>query len=284
MSESENWSRAEVEAIVADYFAMWEKELLGIEFNKAEHNRILRVLVPSRSRGSVEKKHQNISAILWHLGYPYIDGYKPLPRYQALLRTVIEERLVTATTINRLVLEKVRAEAVQPPLNTKAKAVQVPPPIRKEVQTLVAEEAKRRTTFVRRNYLEMEARNHSLGRAGEQFLLNHERERLCRAGRRSLAKRIEHVSDTRGDHLGFDILSFETDGRERLIEAKTTRFGQLSRFFASWNEVEVSEANKKNYFLYRLFDFENRPRFFVLPGSLRDSCNLKPQTFPAVPV
>lgn len=283
MSEKENWSRAEVKAIVADYFAMWAKDLLGLAYNKAEHNRDLRHLIPARSRGSVEKKHQNISAVLWHLGCPYIPGYKPLPRYQGLLRAVVEEQLAEAIEINALISERVQQPAPLLVPTSDRKAKLVPAPVKKEVRELLDEESRRRTKFIRRNYLELEAKNSSLGRAGEDYIIEFERERLWRAGKRTLANRIEHVSETRGDHAGFDILSYEISGKERLIEVKTTRFGQLSRFFVSANEVEVSEVNKGNYFLCRLFDFDKQPKFFVLSGSLQTTCNLKPCTFSAVP-
>jgi hypothetical protein len=41
-----------------------------------------------------------------------------------------------------------------------------------------------------------------------------------------LAQRLEPVSATRGDGHGNDILSFETSGADRLIEVKTTAYGQ----------------------------------------------------------
>lgn len=66
----EAWSREEVEAAVADYFNMLGKELLGVPYNKAEHNRNLQRLLQNRPKGSVERKHQNISAILISLGVP----------------------------------------------------------------------------------------------------------------------------------------------------------------------------------------------------------------------
>jgi hypothetical protein len=50
-----------------------------------------------------------------------------------------------------------------------------------------------------------------------------EHKRLWQAGRKDLANRIEHVANSKGDYLGFDILSFEADEREKLIEVKTTR-------------------------------------------------------------
>ena len=136
---------------------------------------------------------------------------------------------------------------------------------------------------VRRNYLEIESRNQSLGLAGERLVLDFEQKRLWQAGKKDLANRIEHVAQTVGDHLGFDIKSFELNGRDRLIEVKTTRFGELTPFFASKNEVEFSEERKGEYQLYRLFHFTKQPRLYVLPGSLRESCTLEPNQYSASP-
>jgi hypothetical protein len=86
----EAWSRDEVEAAVADYFQMLQWELSGIAYNKADQNERLRALV-HRSRGSIEFKHANISAILTLYGYPYIDGYKPRGNFQALLEQAVLE-------------------------------------------------------------------------------------------------------------------------------------------------------------------------------------------------
>ena len=98
----------------------------------------------------------------------------------------------------------------------------------------------------KRNYLEQEAQNQSLGRAGEELVLEFEHQRLWQAGHKTLADRVEHVSAI-GDGHGFDILSFEANGRERLVEVKTTRFGALTPFFASKNEVEISDARSAEY-------------------------------------
>jgi len=278
-----DWTQAEVEAIVADYFAMWNEDLRGLDYNKADHNRQLRLLIPERNRSSVEQKHRNISAVLWHLGYPYLRGYKPLPKYQGLLRAVVEDRLANETSLNQLVASAVKIPVTSVPVLKKLESIQVAPPRRKEVKELMSEETKRKTNFVRRNYLEAEANNHSLGIAGEEFVLRFEHERLWRAGKRTLADRVEHLAKTKGDFLGFDILSFEISGRERLIEVKTTRYGAMTRFFASTNEVEVSEAHKHEFHLHRLFNFDKQPQFFVLSGSLRETCHLKPVSFSAVP-
>ena len=80
---------------------------------------------------------------------------------------------------------------------------------------------------------------------------------------------------TGGDGLGYDVLSFEEDGRERLIEVKTTAFGQLTPFYVSRNELVRSEADADHYRLYRIFDFRDRPRLFELPGTISARCELE---------
>jgi len=107
---SEAWSREEVEAAVADYFTMLAKELNGEPYSKAEHNRQLQNLLSDRIRGSVERKHQNISAVLIELGYPYIDGYKPLANYQELLARIVVERLSVESRLREIVSATVTAE------------------------------------------------------------------------------------------------------------------------------------------------------------------------------
>src|SRR5690625_7423187 len=84
---------------------------------------------------------------------------------------------------------------------------------------------------VRKDYLAREARNQSLGLAGELLALEYESRRLHALGQKKLASMVEHVSQSRGDGLGFDILSFDIDGRERFIEVKTTSYIAETPFF-----------------------------------------------------
>ena len=280
---SEDWSRAEVEATVADYLFMFEQELSGVSVNKAEHNRQLLALLNNRSRGAVEFKHANISAALIDLGYPYIDGYKPRSNYQDLLFEVLSERVAgnVALQAKALLAVEKRAQTIAGPHDYSS--ILVPPPTRETERKLWRE----RRQSVRRprigvNYLEREARNASLGLAGEEFIAQLEHGRLWAAGKRRLADRIEHVSRTRGDGLGYDILSFELDGRERLIEVKTTRFGAMTPFFVSRNEVEVSQEQAEHFHLCRLFKFDDSPpKAYTLAGALRLSFILDAVQFEA---
>jgi hypothetical protein len=279
-----DWSREEVEATISDYFEMLAMELRGEPFNKAEHNRNLQKFLNGRSKGSIEKKHQNISAVLIELGYPYIDGYKPLKNYQRLLFTIVEERLLHARNLDHAAAVAVEKPVVRVPAVTDILKIVVSPPQRKEEKPKLYDRPLQPNKPVRRNYLEIESRNQTLGLAGEKFILEFEHQRLWQAGKKDLANRIEHVSEKEGDYLGFDILSFETTGRERPIEVKTTRFGELTPFFASKNEVDVSEVRESDYHLYRLYKFDKDPKLFILPGSLRKSCTVAPVHFAALPI
>jgi hypothetical protein len=281
---SDAWSHEEVEAAVADYFDMLTKELRGEAYNKAEHNRHLqRLLQGHRPKGSIERKHQNISAILIELGFPYIDGYKPLGNYQQRLRVVVEERLGVAAALNHAAAGAVEALVDVIPSTADLRLIQVAAPSREPIENRLKEGPHIHRTLVHPNYLEIEARNRSLGLAGEEMILQLEHQRLWQAGQRTLADRLDHVSRSQGDHLGYDIHSFEDDGRDRLIEVKTTRFGSMTPFFVSRNELGVSVARQEDYHLYRLFNFSKQPKLFVLGGSISSTCELEPVSFSVLP-
>ena len=183
---------------------MLGKDLRGKPYNKAEHNRQLQNLLSGRTRGSVERKHQNVSAVLIELGYPYIDGYKPLGNYQELLARVVQERLSVATGLQEVIAATVAAEVKGVPAVGDLLSIVVPPPVRDRDPARLYDRPAARVARPQRNYLEAEARNRSLGRAGEELVLRFEHERLWRAGERSLADRIEHVARTQGDgNFGF---------------------------------------------------------------------------------
>ena len=78
-----------------------------------------------------------------------------------------------------------------------------------------------------------------------------------------------------------DFLSFESDGKERLIEVKTTTFGRDTPFFVSRGELALSQGAKDQFHLYRLFEFRKSPRFFALTGALEQHCRLDPVTYQA---
>ena len=131
------------------------------------------------------------------------------------------------------------------------------------------------------DYLAQEAINLSLGAAGEQFVIRFEQARLIQARRDNLASRVEHIAVTRGNGAGYDVLSFETTGQERLIEVKTTSYGPLTPFFVTRNEVDVSQRTAAKYYLYRTFDFRRLPKIFTKQGAIDRSFKLDPTQYVA---
>jgi len=164
---------------------MLGKELRGESYNKAEHNRRLQSLLSGRTRGSVERKHQNISAVLIDLGYPYIDGYKPLGNHQELLAQVVRERLSAAAELRKAVATNVESPVDRVPEVDDILSIIVPAPVRDGDPTRFYDRPQVRVARPQKNFLKVEARNQSLGLAGEELVLRFGRERLRQAAERA---------------------------------------------------------------------------------------------------
>jgi hypothetical protein len=275
----DDWSRDEVEAIVADYLSMLTLELTGQTYNKASHRRALLGRLNQRSEPAVEFKHCNISAMMLELGFPYLKGYKPRSNFQ---RRLLGEVVVSQVARHRI-LDEATLQAVQQPVAPAdeldfAKVLTAAPQ-----REMVAREPcpDYQSTGIKRDYLEREARNLSLGLVGEDFALRFERWRLIELGVGQLADKVEHVSVTEGDGLGYDIRSYEPDGRERYIEVKTTTFGDRTPFFVSANEVRVARQKADQFRLYRLYDFRRAPKLFELAGPIERHCALDAASYRA---
>jgi hypothetical protein len=269
-SERRNWTGEELDLIVADYFSMLSDEVAGIPFNKAAHNRLLRSKI-NRSEGSIEFKHQNISAVLQQLGLPGIRGYLPAANYQKAMISAIDHYLAG----NPTALHPERAVsgfAERPGL-----FVETPPtlqpvaPRRDDIQRLVR----------KFNPVERDFRNRELGREGEELVLHFERERLKQRDRADLAKKIRWISEEDGDGAGYDILSFDEKGKERFLEVKTTVGADTTPFYITRNELSLSSERPEAFRLCRVFDFSIRPRMFELAPPLANFVHLSPLSYEA---
>tara|TARA_Y100000588_G_scaffold392684_1_gene505506 strand:- start:1604 stop:2908 length:1305 start_codon:yes stop_codon:yes gene_type:complete len=103
----QGWSVDEIELIVDDYFEMLEDEVNGRSINKAAHNRALLPKLNGRSRGSIEFKHCNISAVLSDSGRSFIEGYKPRPNVQNLLVEIVNEKWLASSFNKEKIAEPV---------------------------------------------------------------------------------------------------------------------------------------------------------------------------------
>lgn len=92
MNLGHRWTRTEDEIIVDAYLRLLEAEKAGHPLVKAVVRREVEALT-GRSKGSVEYKMQNISAVMQSLNCDWITGYKPAANYQTELADVVREKL-----------------------------------------------------------------------------------------------------------------------------------------------------------------------------------------------
>lgn len=271
------WSDAENDAIVADYFAMLADDLAGRPYSKAEHNRTLQALI-GRNRGSVEFKHQNISAVLMGIGEVWLTGYLPRVNFQQSLedavRRWLDDHPTWAMRSPGLPASGISAVSEDPmlwigPPPTRSNA---PPPVELDRLNGVA---------ARFDAAGRDARNQALGKAGEERVLRHEHANLSSAGRHDLARKIRWVAQEDGDGAGYDIASFEPDGRPRLIEVKTTNGWERTPFHITRNELATADANRSTWCLLRLHDFERAPKAFEIRPPLEAHFALTATSFMA---
>lgn len=273
---SEAWSDAENDLIVADYFAMLADDVLGRRYSKADHRRALLPLLNGRSEGSVEFKHQNISAVLMGLGEAWIPGYKPAFNFQATLVDAVERWL------SRNPAWSIRSPVPSPVMGmNEAGSMWVGPP-----PTLSNNPPPKDLELIRHIARKFDAagrdeRNRALGRAGEERVLAHEQASLRSAGRDDLARRVRWVSQEDGDGAGYDIASFTADGAPRLIEVKTTNGWERTPFHISRNELHAADQHSASWCLFRIWNFAREPRAFELYPPLDAHVTLMATSFEA---
>ncbi len=271
-----DWSELEVELTIADYFSMLVDELQGKIINKARHRRALIPLLNNRTDGSVEFKHQNISAVLIGMGIPYIKGYKPRFNFQkSLLTKKIQQYLLHHPFLDQLFVD-FADESVSLIQDINFNNWVYPAPI---IQNEDLKKIKVIERAVKINYLKREEQNTALGLKGEEQAILYEKFLLVKSGKEALADKIEWVSKDQGDGLGFDILSKNLNGTDKYIEVKTTKLGRETPFFFTENEYNFSLAKGKNYHLYRIFDFNQTPKIFTCIGNYDQFCKVTPTHF-----
>lgn len=266
---SQDWTKAENRAIVDDYLVMLALESAGKPYNKTAHrNALIELMGGTRTPGSIERKHQNISAVMLQLGLPYIKGYKPLPNIQEALRTEVRRRLETSPEWLAQLQPQSPVEARFGEVLRQVAVPEMPPEVhgRKVDYGLLQEESKR------------------VGDRGEEFVFNFEKAALEREGRSDLAADVLWVAREIGDGAGYDIRSFTPNGRPRYIEVKATKLGAVTPFYITSAELDFARRHQEEYAIYRVFDIDgNAPEFYVLEGNLDTLLAMEPVTYRAHP-
>lgn len=279
--DSRGWSRQEVWDTVCSYMSMLKRELVHQEYSKTAYRKELLVKLNQRTSGAVEYKYQNISAILTELGYPYIIGYQPhFGHYQRQLRDAVVRYVSEDNGLSSIIIQAARQTPTKPPKVTKISEIIVDPPTSRPIRSAKRSGNRHRVTQGI-DYAAKEATNRKLGQQGEQFVVELEKAQLVKRNRADLAEKVEWVTKTKGDGLGYDVQSYDEAGNELFIEVKTTNQGKYFPFLVSANEVAVSKKLSDSYRIFRVFSFSSQPRLYILSGPIKKTCKLRPIIFEA---
>lgn len=267
-----DWTQAEIDLVVADYFAMRAKQLRGESFIKARHYQAI-AAVTGRSKTSVERKYMNISAVLERLSLPWLQGYAPLRKFQGALLVAVEhfvalewdewtipaDRQAPSSDLSEITLEA----APEPAGQTKS--------LNSELEQI----ARKFDPALR------DARNRKTGLAGEKRVFESEIARLRNKGRADLASKVTWISQELGDGAGYDILSFDPEGQERFLEVKTTIGHKRTPFYLTRNERDFAEEAADRFRIFRVFDWGQAPKAFIIEAPLTNTLLLEPTAYRA---
>ena len=270
----------ELRAYVRDYFSMLEGELRGRAARAQGFGR-----PPPGDEDPLQKQtYCQIAAILTEEGLPFHSSYRPLLRYPDRLRAMIETYLRNHPEIFRLMESDVdEAVGLVPPVEQRGlENIASRPPEPGDIPEISPDDTSR-TAISGIDYLAQEQRNSSLARAGELFVLDYEINRLREAGAMLYADAVEHVASEFGGGGGYDIHSYDADGRDRYIKVKTTRYRRETPFFVTANEIALSATHREHFWLYRVFDFRSQPRLYAMNGSLSERFRLQSIAYRAIP-
>ena len=255
---------------------MLAEDMAGRPYNKAQHRRSLMPLLRNRTEGSIEFKHQNISAVLKGLGEDWIPGYKPAFNFQMTL----VDAVVRWLALNPAWLGRMPGTRPATGLREEAQIWIGPAPTLSN--QLPPQELEQMLHIARKfDVAARDERKRALGRAAEVRVVAHERSALKMAGRDDLARKVRWVSEEDGDGAGYDVASFAPDGRERLIEVKTTNGWERTPFYISRNEIAVAEERWSEWCLFRLWNFSREPKAFELRPPLEAHVSLTATAFQA---
>ena len=281
LKKGNRWNLLELEVLVSGYFEALSKELSGIKLDMEKYLDALVRKLKGRKPDTIKSKSSNISAILVQLGQPYVQSFVPDYRNLESLKNVVLAYLGKyldefADAAEGLGGSKEGVSDIVHDWNQIFDS-NIP-----EKSPAIAERPPRQFLARKINFAERENRNRSLGKKGEEFVYDNEREMVRDKFGTKMVNKVKWCSEKNGDGLGYDILSCNPkDGSELYIEVKTTNSGKYTHFFMSANEVAFSKAKASRYRLYRVYNFSAGPRIFQLKGSVKRHVYLSAENYKA---
>lgn len=125
---------------------------------------------------------------------------------------------------------------------------------------IIAPEKLYRTARKIDNWEEINKKRKMTGSKGEEIAVAMEQEFFESIDRKDLAQKVRHVAAEDGDGLGYDVLSFFENGKEKYIEVKSTTTSLSSPFYLSRNELGFLKEHNEDAFIYRILISEDEPQ------------------------
>ncbi len=111
------------------------------------------------------------------------------------------------------------------------------------------------------DYEKISRNKKDVGNRGEQAVLKYEKNKLISLGKEELA---EQVYICENDAIGYDIVSYDEDGKEIHIEVKTNSGNQkYLDFYISDNELSTMLIDD-SYYIYYLFNIKGKPKCHII--------------------
>lgn len=129
-----------------------------------------------------------------------------------------------------------------------------------EQKKIIAPEKLYRVAQRINNWEEINKKRKLTGQKGEEIAVAIEQDFFESINRKDLADKVRNVAAEKGDGLGYDILSFFEDGREKYIEVKSTTASIASPFYISRNELSFLQEHNEDAFIYRIFISDDVPQ------------------------
>jgi len=127
---------------------------------------------------------------------------------------------------------------------------------------VVYQQSKPRFSISEERFKAVQKTREQIGLAGENWVIDYEKDILNANGSSTLAERVQRISQT-NISAGFDILSYELSGSEKFIEVKTTALSK-PEFFLSSNELDVAKEFKSRYWIYFLAEIYGNPKLIKI--------------------
>lgn len=251
-----DWTEADLDLVVGDYFVMLAKELAGQDVNAASHQRALR-FVTGRPGGAIEFRQRNISAALSLIGVPILKDFAPRWKLHDQLIDAVDRQLSTRPTLIAAAMRPPALFTAREPLHL----LEGPPPAFEPEQLQPSPRAEQ--LIAKFDPAGRDHANTLLAEAGRAAVLAFEQRRLREHGRADLADQVR-LARPPVDPAGCDILSFKPTGEERLIVVKTTTGGVATPMALSDAEDALWTTRPDVFRLYRLYDLGRDLRFYKL--------------------